>query len=146
MNWNEHLRYEDGNLFWLKPGGRRTLHKPAGNLDKSGYVRFQLKRKKYLAHRIIWEMHNAKIPNGFEIDHIDRNPSNNSIENLRLATHQQNNRNKCVNGFYWHKASKKWYARIYIGKEIKDLGRYDNIIDARAAYMRARRELFGEFA
>ena len=34
------------------------------------------------------------IPDGMEIDHIDRDPSNNRLSNLRLGTHSENNQNK----------------------------------------------------
>ncbi|WP_077825984.1 HNH endonuclease signature motif containing protein [Escherichia coli] len=27
--------------------------------------------KRYCVHRIIWEMHNGPIPEGYQIDHID---------------------------------------------------------------------------
>ena len=43
-------------------------------------------------HRIIWEVVNGQIPDGYEIHHIDKNRSNNSISNLELvesSTHKQ---------------------------------------------------------
>ncbi len=44
-------------------------------------------------HRIIWQLFNGTIPDGFIIDHIDGNPLNNLITNLRLITKTENNRN-----------------------------------------------------
>ena len=146
MNWNEIFRYEDGNLYWLKPGHKRRLHRPAGYLVPSGYIRTKINGKDYYVHRIVWEMHNCQIPNGFEIDHIDRNRSNNKISNLRIATSQENKRNNKSGGFTWCKRNKVYVAQIKIDLKRKFLGHYDNIIDARAAYLRARREYFGEFA
>ena len=57
------------------------------------------KRKGILMHRLIYELHFGSIPEGILIDHIDRNPLNNRLENLRLATKQQNaqNHNKLKN-------------------------------------------------
>lgn len=49
--------------------------------------------KPHVLHRAVWEYHNGKIPAGMVIDHIDRNPDNNQIENLRLVTMSENNKN-----------------------------------------------------
>ena len=62
---------------------------PAGALNSQGYYDLRSQPKgcnSRMAHRVVWELHNGTIPEGLEIDHIDGNPSNNRIENLRLAT------------------------------------------------------------
>lgn len=43
--------------------------------------------------RIIWQLFNGKIPDGFVVDHIDGNSLNNKIENLRIVTRDKNARN-----------------------------------------------------
>lgn len=88
------------NIFTGKTG--KTLVKSAGdvagslafNSDGTGKcwdVRFQYKL--YKAHRIIWMLHNKSIDNKLVIDHIDGNPHNNSISNLRLIEKARNHRN-----------------------------------------------------
>ena len=42
------------------------------------------------AHRLVYEAYVGTIPDGMEIDHIDGDPANNHVNNLRLVTHQQN--------------------------------------------------------
>lgn len=41
-------------------------------------------------HQIVWQAFNGEIPKGYEVDHIDDNPSNNCLSNLQLLTHQEN--------------------------------------------------------
>lgn len=65
--------------------------KPAGTQRADGYWR--VGSEKLYVHRIVWELINGVIPEGMIIDHKDRNPGNNLIENLRLATHTENMNN-----------------------------------------------------
>lgn len=44
-------------------------------------------------HRDVWQYHNGAIPKHLMIDHIDRDRSNNQIENLRLVTAKENRAN-----------------------------------------------------
>ena len=52
--------------------------------DKTGYY-LNSKTHKRL-HRYVWEKHNGKIPEGYDIHHIDGNKSNNDISNLQIMT------------------------------------------------------------
>lgn len=99
-------------------------------------------------HRLIM---NA-TPN-IEIDHINLNKADNRRENLRFATHQENNFNKrCyennknqIKGVYWHKERHKWYAKIYVNYKSIHLGLYDDINDAIEARKRAEIQYQGTF-
>lgn len=57
-------------------------------------VTLRYKDHNYKNHRVIWFLIHGCIPEGVFIDHIDRNPFNNRIENLRLADAKLNQRNK----------------------------------------------------
>ena len=88
----EVLDYRDGMLFWkkslahwVKPGT------PAGGFRRDGYHSIGLWGKPRLSHRIIWKMFHGEVPD--LIDHIDRNPSNNRIENLRASDKVKNSYN-----------------------------------------------------
>ncbi len=64
-----------------------------GSYDKDGYLILKIKKKQFKAHRVAWFLNYGEFPNG-EIDHINRNRTDNRIENLRVCTRLQNNRNK----------------------------------------------------
>lgn len=82
------LYYKDGLLFWTKN------NKPAGTKDTRGYLKVQINKVVYSTHRLVWVLFNKEIPIDKQIDHIDRNPSNNKIENLRLANSSENGLNR----------------------------------------------------
>lgn len=135
--------YEDGKLLSRKTG------KAYCNYDRDGYIRVRFEGKEYRAHRLIWEMHYGPIPEGMLVDHIDRNPLNNCISNLRLATRQQNNANKSKltelpKGVT--KVGPKYRARIHYLGEHHSFGTFDTPEAAGAAYKEAADILNGEYA
>lgn len=75
------------------------------NFENSGnYYRFvghyNLGKKHFLVHRVIWEAFNGPIPEGYDIDHIDGNPHNNAISNLQAITHKENIQKRDMNWDY----------------------------------------------
>lgn len=66
--------------------------------ERNGYLRASMKDKKYSIHRLVWETFNEPIPEGYYIDHIDGDRSNNNLSNLRLTTQSDNMRNAMENG------------------------------------------------
>ena len=106
----------------------------------------------YVGH-VVWQMHNGPIPEGLYIDHINGDPFDNRIENLRLATPAQNaqNRrahrnNKCgILGVNKPKRFRRWVSTIQVnGKDIY-LGSFDTAEQAGEAYQYAARKYRGEF-
>jgi len=85
---SEVLYYKNGLLFWKKN------NKLAGTKTKEGYCRVQINKVVYSTHRLVWVLFNKEIPLDKQIDHIDRNPNNNKIENLRLVDAVSNALNK----------------------------------------------------
>ena len=108
------MEYRDGGLFWKQnrpithfssTKSSKTWHKRfAGRAcgsanstkDRSAYLRvglkIGLKVKLFLCHRLIWALQNGYFPDGY-IDHINGDPQDNRIENLREVTNREN----CLN-------------------------------------------------
>lgn len=59
--------------------------KPWGS--PSGYLAVKIRH-----HRAVWIYHNGPIPEGYEIHHINHNPSDNRIENLRMELAEKHQR------------------------------------------------------
>jgi hypothetical protein len=123
----------------------------AGTLDNQGYRRIIIKGRIYRAHHLAWLYMRGKwCP--LVIDHRDLEPSNNRWANLRRATRSQNGANRrrhrnnaCgLKGVSRHQG--KWCATICkLGRQ-HHLGIFSTPQAAHAAYLKAARKLFGEFA
>jgi hypothetical protein len=150
MDWNKIYIYDsNGTLLKIKTNNQHTK---VGWINSSGYIQVEYKQKAYMLHRIIYEMHHGKIPNGFVIDHIDRNPLNNKIENLRLASLSENKINSAANhnnttGFKGviRTPNNKFQARLGFNNKKLYLGLFNTKEEAAAAIKKKSIELYGEF-
>jgi len=113
----ELFEYRDGNLYWKKSNGTKiTAGKIAGSLSKdSGYIFIRL-GKLYRSHRLIWIYHYGDIPEGLQIDHINRIRNDNRIENLRVVSQSTNNLNQDRKNvrLYQHKNGELMYSGYYV--------------------------------
>ena len=104
-----------------------------------GYKRAKFAGKFWLAHHLVWWMHHGSPPK--EIDHINGNRQDNSIDNLREVTRAENTSNRKLfstnksgcPGVTWHSGNNTWVAKI----RQKHLGSFANKEDAIAARKQA---------
>jgi hypothetical protein len=65
---------------------------------KAGRRAIQIGRKRLQANRAAWIYVHGEIPAGCVIDHIDGNPANNRLSNLRAITRKENTQNRARRG------------------------------------------------
>ena len=146
------LRYdaESGLLYWLERTPEMftgKLRSPshccaiwnaryAGNQafnykDKLGYLYGRIFDIGVAAHHAVFALHHGRWP--VEIDHINRNPSDNRIENLRETTRAENLLNtksrggsSRFKGVYWNKRDNAWQAFIKIDRKMRFVGLFED--------------------
>jgi len=129
--------YVDGTEIVSMKFGKRKVRKCV--LDKAGYETINLYMhgdvfgKK--VHRLIAQAYLADYSEDLEVDHIDRNKTNNNISNLRMITHSGNQQNTNANGYYYDKIRNKWLAEIRADGKCRHIGRFNTEEEARAAYL-----------
>lgn len=155
----ELLRYEPetGKLFWRQ---RDRKHFPTDRICRiwntryadrealtgtlQGYRVGRVLDVSQRAHRVIWLMVHGCWPD--EIDHLDGDPSNNRIENLRDVNSSINKRNRMrssnnksgVTGVFYCTQAGKYAAKIKADGKTTHLGFFDDI--EKAAQVRADAE------
>jgi hypothetical protein len=92
----ENLTYDPstGIFLWNKPLRGRRSNRVAGSVNPFGYVVIGIGGVIQSAHRLAWIYMHGSIPRNKFIDHINRDRSDNRIENLRLVSQKENNLNR----------------------------------------------------
>ena len=143
---------ETGQFLWLeKLHATRVRGRAAGSLDRSGHRRIKLNGRRYFAHHLVWVIEKGWLPK--MLDHINGDPDDNRVANLRECTPTQNAINmrrsaanttgvkgvtRCERG--------RWRAVIRVNKKLKALGRFDTKEQAAAAYLDAAKKYYQDFA
>jgi len=148
-----HYDPETDEIFWVewvssdwykvKRYHNKFLKEKAGKLVEfythpNGYLRVRAGgHRGVYAHHITWVLTHGKMPEN-HIDHIDGNPRNNRIENLRDVPAKINYRNRRMYsnntsgeaGVCWCKNKEMWLTSIKVNGKSKHIGYYKNIKDA----------------
>lgn len=156
------LTYEtsSGLLFWKK---RPLAHfananacgvwnsKHAGSVAGSPNTKrrwsTKINSKLYQNHRLAWALHYGCWPED-QIDHINGDPEDNRLANLRVVSNAENQRNASrkvnntsgVTGVSWHRRDEIWHVNIRGNGKLRYVGSFRNFDHAVAARKAAERE------
>ena len=91
IDFEKYTITKNGKIFSKRHN--RYLYSNPSKCD--GYVRVFLwckdqRSRVFMYHRVIWFYFNGEIPQGYEINHIDEDKTNNSLSNLELLTRVEN--------------------------------------------------------
>lgn len=118
--------YRANRLAWKSTGSGKTIRKRRKGIPN--YRRIKINNKLYPTHLLTWLWHYGYWPENV-IDHINRDITDNSIENLREVTVQCNARNtgnhkdnkSGVKGVSWCPKYKAWRVNIVVNKKQSSL-------------------------
>ena len=143
---------EAGTFTWLVNIGTARVGRAAGLCRGDGYLVIRIYNRLYYGHRLAWLYMVGSWPEA-EVDHVDLNRSNNRWSNLRAATKGQN---ACNAGLRSDSSTglkgvtpcgRRFRAQISDGSgRSRHIGCYPTAEAAHAAYCKAAREAFGNFA
>lgn len=120
---------------------------PVGAPSGHGYLKVHVDGRQHYLHQLAWLYVNGEWPAGV-VDHINRDKTDNRIENLRVCTRAENAQNKAPdpnkNGYPGVKKSASgpsYFSQISVNNKPRYLGSFPTPEAAHAAYLNAKREL-----
>jgi hypothetical protein len=99
--------------------------------DRDGYAQFHKHKGNSKAHRISYEWHKCKIPQGFTIDHLCKNTGCVNPDHLETVTIQENSRRHNAEGY------KKWWNNL----SANDKAAFVNQVSKKASQIAATKKL-----
>lgn len=145
------FEYKDGQLYWKNAVRPSFNGKEAGYDNGNRYKKVTVEGRQYYVHRIIYLMRHGDCPQF--IDHVDGNPSNNKIDNLRQATASQNTinyirkrkSNTGVCNVAFDKRRNKFNVYVRVNCKPKFFGGFEDLELAELVANEARAKHYGEF-
>lgn len=164
------VRYEPdtGKLFWLPRTADIVPSVYARNPFNTKHANTEIRKRnlgyvvvsmflntipyELRGHRVAWALQTGAWPKD-ELDHKNGIRDDNRFDNLREATHAQNNQNKPAQsnnksghkGVHRHSQNPKWVSQIRVDGKRRNLGSFDTVEEAAAAYNAAAKALQKEF-
>jgi len=130
--------YDDSRIerYWLNTKKWRVCK----GSNNNGYLTINIKHKLYKFHRIIYKAFhpNWDLNSPLEIDHINRDKTDNRIENLRLVTSQENKFNIPAKGYSFIIKIQKWRGHIKKDGKLYGSRNFDTEQEARDWYLQKK--------
>jgi len=127
---------DTGEFLWKTDRHPMKQGDIAGTLDNRGYRRIKINDRVYLAHRLAWFIVHKRWPER-HVDHVDKDPLNNSITNLRDVPHSVNMKNQPIRKDSPHRISgitthgnNKYRAKITVDYKQIQLGIFTDFFEA----------------
>ena len=140
---------ETGVFTWRKKIAHKVvIGARAGQLKPNGYRQIGIYGKRYPEHRLAILYTQGAWP-ADEVDHIDGNPSNNALSNLRTCSHAENHQNRSMpshnrsglQGVTWHRQKRLWRASVVLEGKHTHVGLFTDKSEAYEAYLKAKAQL-----
>lgn len=135
--------YQVSNLGNVKNKSRGNILKPKATDKGNGCIYYEAsithldgKQKHGSIHRLVAKAFIPNPENKPQVDHIDRNPANNRVDNLRWATQSENNRNTKVrnDSVSGHKGIRycpeSWVAKYFDNNKEIHIGKFKTLEEA----------------
>lgn len=144
LDYDQHT----GLFTWKVSAGTAKAGSVAGTPHERGYIQVGVRGKRYFAHRLAWLMTHAVWPSD-QLDHINGDPSDNRLVNLRECNTAENQQNQGLHrdntsgftGVTWHASRGRWQAQIKAHGRNLYLGLHESPEQAYEAYLAAKADL-----
>jgi hypothetical protein len=150
----QEVRYDPltGDLFWVRAGRGRSLTNPIRSPDKQGYLRINYDKGVFRVHKVVWYISYGIVPD--LIDHINCDPSDNRLANLRMANKSTNGANRpCqknntsgFKGVSFRPRDSSWYVQVRQKGAYYSKHGFLTAKEAAMHYDQVAKNLFGEYA
>ena len=130
---------ETGALYWrISPNNHVPAGAQAGNINNRGYLAVGFRGRSHQAHHIIWALLYGAWPTR-QIDHDDRNRTNNRQNNLKVARGREQNLNRVTPNRTGYKGvtkigQGKYRGSLRVGESMSHLGTFRTAREAALAF------------